>query len=129
MAKRPRNPASGSTASSPAARASLSAPGDVTTRSAGADDRVGLDLDLPAGVEEPTGNDHRACRPDVAEDLAVDAADDLPVVAGRQERSCPNDVAQGRAGLGECRLDDLEAAPRLDRGIGGARSVGPHLSR
>ena len=42
--------------------------------------RLGLDLDLPGGIEQ-RGDDGRVRRPDLAEDLAVRAADLLAVRA------------------------------------------------
>ena len=51
------------------------------TRASG-DDRLGFDLDLPARIEEAGDDDHRAGRPDVAEDLPVHLTDD-----GREVRA------------------------------------------
>ena len=43
------------------------------------EDGVGLDLDLPRGIEQPRDDEHRGGRAHLAEDLAVRAADRLPV--------------------------------------------------
>ena len=58
-----------------------SRPGRRSVAERSVDHRVQLDLDLPARVEQPLDHDHRAGRPDRAEDLAVDCADGSPSAA------------------------------------------------
>ena len=41
------------------------------------DQRLGLDLNLPAGIEQPGDDDHRRCRADAGEQPSVFGADGI----------------------------------------------------
>src|SRR5262249_2294717 len=75
------------------------------------DDRVCLDLDEHVGIYQPAHLDHRRRRADGGEDLAVSAADLLPVRDVRQVHPSADDVFHLRPGLFERGADGLE---RLD---------------
>ena len=89
------------------------------------EDRLGLHLDLPARVEQPRHDDHRARRPDGAEDPAVGLRNGYLVGSVDEVASRPDDVLRTGARLGQGAQDDLEAARRLDAGIGVAGAVRP----
>ena len=71
----------------PARRDAAAAPGAQRLAAAGADHGVGLDLDLPARVQERRHDHHRRRRPDLAEHLTVDASDLGPVLRVRSGTS------------------------------------------
>src|SRR3954464_4688406 len=77
-----------------------------------AEERLGLDLDQPARVEE-ADDDPRRRGADVAEDLSVRAAGLADQRCVGDVDPCAYDVVRRRTGLGERGQDDLEAAPRL----------------
>jgi hypothetical protein len=58
------------------------------------DHSLGLDLDQPARIDERCDNHCRIRRPDLAEGLAVGAAEGLEVGGRRQVDPCPHDVGE-----------------------------------
>ena len=77
------------------------------------DDRVRLDLDQHRRIDEPRDLDHRARGPDRAEDLAVRAADRLPLRDVGHVDARAHDVADAGARLRERRGDVGERLARL----------------
>ena len=92
------------------------------------DQRLGLDLDFPAGIEQPSDNDHRRRRADVGEQPPVFGADSISSSRIGQVHPRPNDGREISACLGERFADDLKAAPCLRSCVVGARPVRPDRS-
>lgn len=78
-----------------------------------ADDGVYLDLDEPAGIEEPLDDDEPRGRSDSAEDLAVHLRDSVTVSGIHEEHARSHHVTKRRAGLAKRFVDDLQAPSRL----------------
>src|SRR6266567_4015123 len=68
-----------------------------------------LNFYAPAGVEELLDDDHGGGGTDDGEELAMDAADDLPVVSVGEVHAGAVDVLDGGAGVLESGGDDVEA--------------------
>src|SRR5436190_226016 len=69
--------------------------------SIGAHDRLGLDLDLPAGVEEAGDDDHRGGGADVGEHGVVRAADGVLIVGIHDVHARAHDVLRPGARLAQ----------------------------
>src|SRR3954471_16082865 len=72
-----------------------------------------FNLDGPAGVEQSVDDDHRGGGPDLGEDLAVRRHRAFGVGGRGEQGAGADDVARGRARLGERGEDDLPAAAGL----------------
>ena len=57
-------------------------------------DGVGFDLDEPGGIDEARDLHDGVRRSDIAEELAVDSGDRLPVVDSREQDSRADDVLE-----------------------------------
>lgn len=86
---------------------------------------VGLDLDMPGGVEESCDDHHGGGWAGDGEELAVDAGDLFPVPRVREVDAGANDVLDGGAGLFEGCGDDGETLLGLGCGVGVVRADGP----
>ncbi len=86
---------------------------------------VGLDLDMPGGVEESCDDHHGGGGAGDGEELAVDAGDLFPVPRVREVDAGADDVLDGGAGLFEGCGDDGETLLGLGCGVGVVRADGP----
>src|SRR5258708_36901580 len=88
---------------------------------------VCLNFYAPAGVEELLDDDHGGGGADDGEELAMDAADDLPVVRVGEVNAGAGDVLDGGAGVLERGGDDVEAlfGLRIDVPVGGTAGASP----
>src|SRR5687768_2556574 len=75
-------------------------------------DRLDLDLDLPARIEE-TGEHGRVRRSHVAEDLGMGTCEPVEVIRVHEVDARAHDVGEARTRLLERRADELEAHVRL----------------
>ena len=82
------------------------------------DDRVGLELDPPAGVEEGGDGERGRGGTGLAEELGVDRADGLDVGRVDEVDARADDVLRQRPKFRECVDDDLEAPSRLGCDVG-----------
>ena len=97
-------------------------------RSAG-QDRVELDLDLPARVDQTRNDDHRARRADLTEDAAMRVGDLVDVVDRGEEMAGPHDIGDRATEFGERPESDLPATTRLGAGLGHHMTIGPDRRR
>src|SRR6185437_814000 len=82
-------------------------------------DGFGFDLDAPPGIEELFDDDHGGGGTDAGEDLAVGAADLLPVFGVGEIYAGADDVLEGGTGGLQRGFDELEAGA----GLVGGREV------
>ena len=87
------------------------------------DHRVGVDLDQVAVADEGADFDEGVGGADVAEVVAVDAADRDPVVGADDVDAGADDVGEGGPGGGEGAADLLDDVARLGLGVAGADEV------
>ncbi len=80
---------------------------------------LGLDLDEHGGIDQPSHLDHRRRRTDVAENLAVGAADFFPVLDVGDVHPRAHDVAERGSGLLERGSDVPKRLDRLRIGVAG----------
>ena len=76
-------------------------------------DGVCLELDQPVGINKPCHLHNRVCGTNLAEILAVDRGDSLPILNAHQKRPRANQVPERSASLFQSSRDDLKASPRL----------------
>src|SRR4051794_20679340 len=100
-----------------------------TRRRSFRDEGLGLELDLPARVEQAGDDEERARRAHGAEDLAVGAADFLPVVRLGEVGPRADDVLGPRPDVGQGGDDDLEAPLRLLVRVDGRLALAGHDRR
>src|SRR4051812_45906152 len=90
---------------------------------------LGLDLDLPARIQQPLDYDHGCHRSWRLKGFGVSETHRVGIGVIDDVHAGEDDVAQAGSKALERRLDNGQTATHLDRGIGIARAIGPDRRR